>query len=67
VEERSRAGQVTDDSLTVRIACWMTRATNTLIICNTHCFSTATVVACTHISVMIHVHCLSYSFVDLCD
>jgi hypothetical protein len=29
----------------MRIACWMTKATDTLSICNTHCFSTATMIA----------------------
>ena len=29
----------------MRIACWIPRATNTLGICNTYCFSTTTMVA----------------------
>jgi len=31
----------------MRIACWIPKATNTntLMLCNTHCFSTATIVA----------------------
>ena len=30
--------------LNMRIACWILKATNTLRMCNTYCFSTATVV-----------------------
>jgi len=35
------------------IACWITKATHTLTVCNTHCFSTATMVACTRLNVVI--------------
>ena len=34
---------------------------HTLGICNTYCFSTATVVTRTHLHVTLHVHCLSFS------
>ena len=46
----------TDDNIMwhVRIACWMNKATDTLRICNTYCFSMATVVLWTPLSV-IHV------------
>ena len=49
----------------LRIACWITKARNTpiicyYIICNTYCFSTATVVALTRLIVMLYAHCLSY-------
>jgi len=43
----------------MRFACWITRATDTLIIPNTYCFSTATVVARTCLIVTLYVHCLS--------
>ena len=43
----------------MRIACWILRAINTLRICNTYFFSTATMAARTHLSVMLYVHCLS--------
>jgi len=43
----------------MRIACWTPKATNTLRICNTYFFSTATVVARTHLSVTLYVRCLS--------
>ena len=36
----------------------------TLRICNTHCFSTATVVTRPGLHIMLHVHCLSY--LELC-
>jgi len=42
-----------------RIACCITKATNTLTICNTHCFSTTTMVARTRLNVTLYAHCLS--------
>ena len=43
----------------MRIACWIPKAKkHTLRICNTHCFSTATMVARTHLTVTLHIHCL---------
>jgi len=42
-----------------RIAGCITKAKHTLRLCNTHCFSTATVVARTHLTVTLYVHCLS--------
>jgi hypothetical protein len=42
-------------------ACWLPKATNTLKICNTHCFSTATMVARTRLHVTLYVHCPSRS------
>ena len=36
----------------MRIACWIPKTTNTLRICNTYFFSTATMVARTHLSVI---------------
>ena len=43
----------------MRIACWITTATNTHRFYNTNCFSTATVVARTFLSDTLYVHCLS--------
>ena len=45
----------------MRGACWITNATHTHTICNAYCFSTATNVARTRLSVTLHVHCLSCS------
>jgi hypothetical protein len=44
----------------MRIACWITKITHThsLTTCNTHCFSTATVVG----NVTFYVHCLFYYY-----
>ena len=42
------------------IACWIPKATNTHSLCNTHCFSTATVVAWKHLHFTLYVvHWLS--------
>jgi len=45
----------------MRIACSIHKATNThtLRLCNTHCFSTAKVVARTRLYVALYVHCMS--------
>jgi len=45
----------------MRIACWIPTATNThtLRLCNTHCFTTATMVARKRLDVTLCVHCLS--------
>jgi len=43
----------------MRITCWIPKATNALRICNSYCFSTATVVARKRLIVPLHVHCLS--------
>jgi len=40
------------------IACWISKATNTGRLCNTHCFSTATVVAWTRFNVTLYTQCL---------
>jgi hypothetical protein len=42
----------------IQIACWVPKATNTLTVCNTHCFSTTTVVAGSLLNATLHVHCL---------
>jgi len=43
----------------MRFACWIAKTTKTHTICNVYCFSTATVVARTCLSVTLYVHCLS--------
>jgi hypothetical protein len=48
----------------MHIACWIPKATNTHThrLCDTHCFSTVTVVARTRLYVTLHAHCLHCSF-----
>ena len=46
----------------MRIACWIPKATNTLRLCNTRCFSTATMVALRRHSVTLYVHSVSRNF-----
>ena len=41
----------------MRIAYWISKATHTLRISNTHCSSTATMVARTRLTVTLYVHC----------
>jgi hypothetical protein len=61
-----RAGQATDDNIirNIRIACYRTKATDTHRICNTYCFSTATMVTRTRPNVTLYVHCLFSSHVS---
>jgi hypothetical protein len=40
----------------MRIACWISKVINTLRLCNTHCFSTSTMVALTPLNVTLYVH-----------
>ena len=42
VEKYGTVGQATDDNIIrrMRFACWITKAADTLRICNTYCFST---------------------------
>ena len=58
------AGLTTDVSIIrlMRFACWPTKATYTVRIYNTYCFSTATMVTRTRVSVTRHLylHCLSF-------
>jgi hypothetical protein len=49
----------------MRIACWITMATDTLRICNTYCFCTETVVTRMRRSVTLCLHCLSCAFHDV--
>ena len=60
VVERSRP-YVTIWRMRMRIACWMSKATDIHILrlCNTHCFPTATIVARTRLNVTLYVHGLS--------
>jgi len=46
------------------IASWILKTTHkhTLRICNTHCFSTATMVARTRLNTTLYLHCLSCFF-----
>jgi hypothetical protein len=63
VEKYGSAGQAADDNIIrrMRIACWITKATDThtLRICNTYCFSTAKVVTRTRLNVTSYVRCVS--------
>jgi hypothetical protein len=47
------------------IACWTSDATNTLIICNTYCFSTATLVART-LPVLLHTYSRQFHHMRNC-
>ena len=42
-----------------RSACWIPKPTNTHSDCYTYCFSTVSMVARTHLNVMLYAHCLS--------
>jgi hypothetical protein len=54
-----RAGQAADDSMAHAHCMLDTKCyRHTPRICNTHCFSTATIIARTHLSVTLYVHCL---------
>jgi hypothetical protein len=60
VEKYGTASQATDDNIIrrMRFAYWITKATDTVKICNTYCVSTTTVTR-TRLNVTLHVHCLS--------
>jgi hypothetical protein len=64
VEKHGTARQATYDNIIqrMRFACWITKATDTLRIYNNYCFSTATMVTRTRLSVTLCVHCMSCSF-----
>jgi hypothetical protein len=53
VEKCGEARQATADNIIrcMRFTCWMTKATNTLRICNTYCFSTARMVTGTRLNI----------------
>ena len=48
----------------MRIACWITKATDTLRICNTDRSSIATMVLLKHLHVTSHVHCMYCCFLN---
>jgi hypothetical protein len=58
VEKYGTARQATDHNIIrrMRIACCITTATDTLRICNTYCFSTATMVTRTRLNVTSYAH-----------
>jgi hypothetical protein len=58
-EKFRMAGEVTDDNMTHAQLRYISYATNTLIIYNSYCFSTATMFARTRFNVMSYVHYLS--------
>ena len=43
----------------MRIACWIPKANHTLMLHNTYCFPSSTLVARTHVNITSQVHCLS--------
>ena len=62
----SRAGQPTDDN-TAHAHCMLDSYgyRHTLRMCDTYCFSTATMVTRTRLNVILQVHCLSYLMLNL--
>ena len=59
MEEYGRVGQATDDNMGHAHCMLDTRGyIYTLGVCNTYCFSTATVAVRTRLNVTLHVHCL---------
>jgi hypothetical protein len=56
------ARQATDNNIVwrMRFACWITKATNILRICNTYCFSASTLVTRTRLTVRFMVHYRSF-------
>ena len=55
----------------MRIASWIPKATNahtyTHGLCNTHCFSTITMVSSKRLNVMLYVICLSFIYMGFCS
>ena len=64
VEKYCRAGQVTMTIWRMRIACWITKATNTHWEYVTHCFIIATMVVWTPLNVTLYVQCLSCAKIE---
>ena len=61
VEKYCRAGQATNDDMAHAHCMLYTQGyKHTLTICNTFCFSPATMVARTHLNIMLYVHCLFF-------
>ena len=46
----------------MRIACWIPKATNTHTICKIYCFSTTTMIARTLLNITLYKYCLSFFF-----
>jgi hypothetical protein len=68
VEKCGTVRQVKADAIFViqcmRFACWITRARHTFVICNTYCFSTATIVTWIHLNItFIHTLPLLFSYI----
>ena len=72
VEKYCGAGKATDTIWRMRVACWVPKATNTLIICNIYYIYTTTVVTRKRLNVPWYIHCLSwfvymqFSYVEEC-
>ena len=49
----------------MRVACWITKTTDTLRICTTCCFSSATMVSLTRLHVALYVSCLSCFYISV--
>ena len=60
VEKYCRAGQATGNNMT-HAHCMLDTNTHTHNLCNTHCFSTAKIVAQTSLNGTLYLHCLSCS------
>ena len=59
MEKHCRVKQATDVTIwRMRIACWIPKATNTLRVCNTYCFSIVILIARTLLDVTLYVNCL---------
>jgi hypothetical protein len=69
VEKYGRGGQATDENIIrrMRTSCWITKATDTLRIVNTYCFSMSKVVTRTRLSVTLHIYGLSSSLLCSLD
>jgi hypothetical protein len=61
MEKYFKAGKTTDNDIIrrMRFPCWITKATDTLREYNTYCFSTATMVTRTRLTVTLYVHRMS--------
>jgi hypothetical protein len=59
VEKSGRVRQAADDNIIrrMRFAYWITKATNTFIMCSTYCFSTAPIVTRTLLNATSYIHC----------
>jgi hypothetical protein len=67
VENYGSARQATDENIIwrMRFACWITKKyKHTIRICNTYCFSTATMQTRTSLHVTLYLHCLSCYFIS---